>query len=442
MKFVIAGLGLAITKQLVELMGGKISVNSTYGQGSRFVVELDQKIEFGEIVKKEEVKDTLDLHDISILLVDDTPLNLKVASKLLERYGANKIETCDSGFACIDKIQQGAHYDVILLDDMMPKMSGVETFGKLKALSTFHTPTIVLTANAISGMREKYLAEGFDGYLAKPIEKAQLITVMNEVLGNKVVKSDNQVDNSNVEMITINDSKPATNTSQEEAKIEIVDENKKPEENKIEIIDEKKTDPVESLDEKGDENKMDNNENETSPEDAIAKTQMITITSDAPKQPQEGMITITDVQPVQQEETPQTIEATPTETPAPQASGTYDRSYLEGQGVDMNHALELLGDMEMYNDTIKDFASEVEEKWNNIVNYKNENNMPEYAILVHSLKSDCKYLGFMKLADVAYDHELKSKDNDSAYINEHFKELEDEYQKILAIVKEYVAHNS
>ena len=96
----------------------------------------------------------------------------------------------------------------------------------------------------------------------------------------------------------------------------------------------------------------------------------------------------------------------------------------------------------MYNMTIQDFSKEIDEKWNNIIKYKNENNMPEYAILVHSLKSDCKYLGFMNLADISYQHELKSKENDSAFVQEHFQELETEYQKILEIVRNYVSQNS
>ena len=95
----------------------------------------------------------------------------------------------------------------------------------------------------------------------------------------------------------------------------------------------------------------------------------------------------------------------------------------------------------MYNATISDFMKEVENKWNRINEYKNSNNMPDYAIEVHSLKSDCKYLGFMSLADISYQHELKSKENDSAFVNEHFGELEEEYKKVLEIAKEYVEHN-
>ncbi len=118
-----------------------------------------------------------------------------------------------------------------------------------------------------------------------------------------------------------------------------------------------------------------------------------------------------------------------------------DRSFLEEHGVDVNHALELLGDMEMYNATISDFMKEVEEKWARIVQYKDDCNMSDYAIEVHSLKSDSKYLGFMKLADISYQHELKSKENDIDFVLNNFKELEDEYKKILKIAKEYVEHN-
>ena len=107
----------------------------------------------------------------------------------------------------------------------------------------------------------------------------------------------------------------------------------------------------------------------------------------------------------------------------------------------MEESLELLGDMGMYNVTLQDFYRDVFEKWRKIEGYKEANNMSEYSVLVHSLKSDCKYLGFMKLADISYQHELKSKENDIEYVKEHFKELEDEYHKVIDIVKEYIEHN-
>lgn len=108
-------------------------------------------------------------------------MNLKVAERLLKKYNVN-VELVSSGFECIDIINSGAKYDLILMDDMMPKMSGVETYKKLRENPNFKIPTVVLTANAISGMREKYLAEGFYDYLSKPIEKEELSRVLKKYL--------------------------------------------------------------------------------------------------------------------------------------------------------------------------------------------------------------------------------------------------------------------
>ncbi len=344
------GLGLAITKQLVELMGGKIIVHTVYGEGSKFTIVLEQKISHEEIVdKKQEINESLDLFDVKILLVDDNELNLKVAKKLLEKYKANKIVSVNSGGVCLEKVKSDK-FDVILLDGMMPKMNGVETLKKLKEIDGFNTPVVILTANAITGMREKYIQDGFDDYLAKPIEKEELIRVMNKVLDKDSRAKSSLVSDKHCE-VTI-----STNNN-----LEVADNNK-------------------------DSSLVENN----------------SIDSD------------------------NTIS---------------NEKFLRDNGVDLDYAISLLGDMEMYNSTIVDFLKEVKEKWNNIVFYKEKNDMDNYAIEVHSLKSDAKYLGFMKLADIAYQHELKSKEKNSEFVNSHFSELEDEYNKIIKISEEYVKLN-
>ena len=181
------GLGLAITKSLVEMMGGKIVVQSKYGSGSKFTVYLSQKI----VTLKEKVSKPIEtteeqklvFKDKKILIVDDNKLNLKVASKMLDPYEVS-IETCMSGLECIEKVKTN-NYDLILLDDMMPKMSGTETLKELKKIDSFNTKVIALTANAITGMKEKYLSSGFDDYLAKPIDKLELNRVLKEYLKDK-----------------------------------------------------------------------------------------------------------------------------------------------------------------------------------------------------------------------------------------------------------------
>jgi signal transduction histidine kinase len=180
------GLGLAITKKIVELMDGKITVQSVFGAGSKFTIIVPQGIERDSKAiianAKEKVSEKIiDLKNKRILVVDDNKLNLKVASKILEPYKA-EIVCVESGQECLDKINGNEKYDIILLDDMMPKMSGVETLSKLREIQGFNTPTIALTANAISGMREKYIADGFNDYLAKPIEKDELNRVLSKFL--------------------------------------------------------------------------------------------------------------------------------------------------------------------------------------------------------------------------------------------------------------------
>ncbi len=180
------GLGLAITKRLVEMMGGKIVVQSKYGAGSKFTVYLKQEIRSVSSVPKKEVhyEKMTDISNKRVLVVDDNKINLKVASRMLQPFHL-QIEECESGFECLEKIEQGISYDLILMDDMMPKMSGTETLHQLTSKPNFKTPVVALTANAIEGMKEKYLSEGFVDYLAKPIDKLELERVLYQHLSQE-----------------------------------------------------------------------------------------------------------------------------------------------------------------------------------------------------------------------------------------------------------------
>lgn len=182
------GLGLAITKKLIELMQGTIVVQSEYGKGSKFTIAIDQRIinkpkeEQIDVIgtssnKAVNTNAVIDVSGKKVLIVDDNKINLKVAERLLEKYNLD-ITTVDSGMMCIQKVNEPNNYDLILMDDMMPGMSGVETLHKLKENPNFNIPVVALTANAISGMKEKYLSEGFNDYLAKPIDKNELNNIV------------------------------------------------------------------------------------------------------------------------------------------------------------------------------------------------------------------------------------------------------------------------
>ncbi len=180
------GLGLAITKNLTEMLNGKITLSSKEKVGSTFKVTIPQKIKIlNSIVEnqKEETNQTKDFSNKKILIVDDNKLNIKVASRLLQKYNL-QIDSCLSGTDCLEKIKTNK-YDLIFMDDMMPEMSGVETFYKLKENSLFKTPVVMLTANAITGMKEKYLSYGLNDYLAKPIDRIELDRVLDEYLKNR-----------------------------------------------------------------------------------------------------------------------------------------------------------------------------------------------------------------------------------------------------------------
>ncbi len=169
------GLGLAITKKLVELMNGKINVSSSYKKGSIFMVQLPQRIYKKEmpdtnIKSKEEIKENF--KNKKVLIVDDNALNIKVA-KIALRDFEMEIDECYDGLSCLEKVKE-KKYDIILMDIMMPEMSGETALIKLKEMPGFNTPVIALTADAITGAKEKYIEEGFADYIAKPFKKEEI----------------------------------------------------------------------------------------------------------------------------------------------------------------------------------------------------------------------------------------------------------------------------
>lgn len=331
------GLGLAITKRLCEMMGGKIVVQSKYGKGSKFTVYLPQKIVNKNIDVSNHAIETIEKIDLTgkkILIVDDNKLNIKVASRLLREYNPEVFEA-ESGYECLNKLENDSYFDLILMDDMMPKMSGTETLHELRNKGYNKIPVVALTANAIEGMKEKYINEGFNDYLSKPIEKNELKRILNTFIVN-----DNRNTSSN--------------------------------------------DLFEPL-----------------PSD-IYKIDMVVSDSENIK--------------------------------------TYklNKEFLISNGFNVDKGISLLGDTETYNETMKEFISETDNKLSKLELYKNNFDMKNYAIVVHSIKSDAKYLGITKLSDLAFKHETESKNNNVVFIKENYQKFVVEINHVLDICKKYI----
>ena len=175
------GLGLLVSKNLIELLGGTINVNSYYGSGSVFTIKIPQKL--GNELKVIEENNTIKFNNKKILLVDDDRFNNRILKRLLNIYNI-ELDVCERGIECIDKINSGKHYDLILMDIMMPDINGVDTFKKLKSNKNFDTKVVALTADALSTSKNKYLKLGFTDYIAKPFKKEELDQKLKKLLGD------------------------------------------------------------------------------------------------------------------------------------------------------------------------------------------------------------------------------------------------------------------
>ncbi|MCR5030008.1 MAG: response regulator [Selenomonadaceae bacterium] len=200
------GLGLSITLRLVEMMNGKIDVESTYGEGSTFTVTLPQRVDdpapIGDFEQRVEAfikgeqayRESFIAPEADVLVVDDNSMNLFVFESLLKATKI-KVAMAKSGKECLEKIAK-QRFDIVFLDHMMPEMDGVETLTRAKAMkeSKCHgVPFIALTANAIAGAREMFLEKGFTDYLSKPINSKLLERMIQDYLPASKILSAEEV---------------------------------------------------------------------------------------------------------------------------------------------------------------------------------------------------------------------------------------------------------
>jgi len=192
------GLGMNITIQLLNMMGSELRVESEYGKGSKFFFDLRQKVvdetPIGEFSAHEHTagesyryEGSFIAPDARVLVVDDNAMNLKVFRSLLKPTQV-RVTEADCGKKAL-ALAEGERFDMVFMDHMMPDMDGVETMHRMRTLAGYdEIPIYVLTANAVSGAREQYLADGFDGFVSKPIVSDKLEAALREALPQELLK--------------------------------------------------------------------------------------------------------------------------------------------------------------------------------------------------------------------------------------------------------------
>lgn len=381
------GLGMSIVTRLLDIMGSSLQVESEYGQGSEFSFALLQEImeeepigDFTERIRKStdrnEDEKYLFAHGANILVVDDNDMNRKVAKSLMKRNGIVPDEA-SSGMEAIEKISM-REYDIVFLDHMMPKMDGVETLKKLKEKDLIPQGCVIiaLTANAVSGARDRYLESGFDDYLSKPIEVAQLERKLATWLPEGKVEWRTPGDGGKC----ITEKRKAENP----------------------------------------QNKVSDRSNRLS---EVKRDEFDDILEFTPDESDDIV-----------EFAPDEIRENASEESLGMQDVLKDR--LEGLGIDTEAAIHYCGeDSDFYKEVLADYTKSWQEKIEELDGCLENADWHEFEVIIHALKSTSKTIGALELSRKAFSLEEAAEKKDEDSIRKNYPEFAREYRELAEAIK-------
>ena len=397
------GLGMNIVMSLLKLMGGDISVDSEYQKGSTFTVTIPQKIisdeatgDFESIMSRQRpgsarYQKSFEAPEANVLVVDDNSMNLDVFKALLKRTKMN-IVTADSGRKCLELVKEQS-FDIVFMDHMMPEMDEIDTLHEMQKLEHFpneKTPVIALTANALSGARELYLKEGFTDFLTKPIDANLLEQMILSYLPEELVQI--------TEQTKVNHSETASNDILSKMAKDAEEASKNPDivniREKYEELLDKYRETVQYIFE-------------------VISSEGHVLSGDASAAGTE----------VSRDELLESLAELKKSLDALEADKEKTLPTEINGDVSIKNGLSLVkGDMETYLDIVNLFLRD-RKKQETMQQFIAEQNTADYAIFVHSLKGNARAVGADKLADIAYEHEMKSKAGEIEYVETHWDEL-------------------
>ncbi|MCR5148579.1 MAG: response regulator [Eubacterium sp.] len=379
------GLGMSIVAGLLSMMDSSLNVESVYGEGSTFYFRLKQKVidgsGIGEYVRgaaspqdKKTQSGNLRLRNAAILVVDDNDMNLKVAKGLMKKLTAVP-DLASSGEICIEMMNE-KHYDIVLMDHMMPVMDGIETLKKLKGAGMIpkDTAVIALTANAIVGARETYIEQGFTDYLSKPIDPAQLEKILTKYLPEDKYYYEDESAPQNTAGIIVDE---LQETSAGQAAGDVQDSS-------IGQITGGKQNKLAT--DAGDDVRY------------ISDRQTTGVEQDAT---------------------------------AKEAAGEDFLEQLRNAGFNTEAAMGYaMDDEEFYKELLMTFAEDEPGKISAITDFYKARNWKDYKILVHALKSSAKAVGADELSALALEQEEASKEENEEVIDSGFENLMKTYKMV------------